>query len=142
MSRQRTIQPTILSLYSWHWKWQRKCIGKVKRYYNALDLPFCEVEIDRVHRITKKCKDKNSGKKVKSIIIKFKSWKSWQQFCNARPRIAKKKPGQNSTVLVDLTRRHYLLLKKARGAIKNNEAINFVIAKWLQRNWNLQPLSS
>ena len=51
-------------------------LEKVKRYYNALDLPFCEVEIDRVHRITKKCKDKNSGKKVKSIIIKFKSWKS------------------------------------------------------------------
>ena len=45
-------------------------VEKVKRYYNALDLPFCEVGIDRVHRITTKYeifKNKNSGKKVKSI---------------------------------------------------------------------------
>ena len=42
----------------------------------ALGLPYCEGEIDRVHRIGKEYKDKNSGKKVKSIIIKFKSWNS------------------------------------------------------------------
>ena len=65
-------------------------------------------------------------RKVKLIIMKFKSSKSGQSLYNARPRIKKKKPGQNFTISVDLTRRRYLLLKKARRDIKDNEAINFV----------------
>ena len=91
-----------------------------------MELPFCKDEIDRVHRIDEKYKDKNSEKKIKSIIIKFKLWKSRQQLYNARPQIERKKPGQNFTISVDLRRMRYLLLKKARGAIKDNETINFV----------------
>ena len=53
---------------------------------------------------------------------------SRQQLYNARHRTAKKKLGRNFTLSVYLTRRSYLLLKKARGAIKDNEAINFVFA--------------
>ena len=52
--------------------------------------------IDRIHRIGKTYADKNTGKKVKSIIIKFISWKSRQQFYNARPKHftnSKWKPG-------------------------------------------------
>ena len=36
---------------------------RLKKYYNALDLPFLEEEIDRVHKISNEQKDKNSGKK-------------------------------------------------------------------------------
>lgn len=43
-------------------------LEKVNKCYNALDLPFCEEEIDKVDRISKEYKDKNTGKKVKSII--------------------------------------------------------------------------
>ena len=60
--------------------------------------------------------------------MKFKSWKSRQQLYNARPRVqndGKKKPHQNFSISVDLTRRHYNLLSEARGMVKDINAINF-----------------
>ena len=39
----------------------KKVLEKVKKRYSALDLPFCEEEMDKVHRIGKEYKDKNSG---------------------------------------------------------------------------------
>ena len=71
-------------------------------------------------------------KKVKSIIVKFNSWKSRQQFYNARLKHfnnSKRKPGQYLfSVSVDLTRRRYLLLNKAKGLIKDCESKNYVFA--------------
>ena len=51
-------------------------IEKVKECYEALEIPFNEADIDGAHRIGKEYSDKTPGKKVKSIIVKFKSWKS------------------------------------------------------------------
>ena len=69
-------------------------------------------------------------KKVKSIIVEFNSWKSCQQFYHARPKQfnnSKRKPGQLLfSVSVDLTRRQYLLLNKAKGLTKDCESINYV----------------
>ena len=82
-------------------------------------------------RIGKEYSDKTTGKKVKSIIVKFKSWKSRQQLYNSRPRLdknRKKKPGQNFTISVDLTKRRYELLMKARRLIKDKDAIDFVFS--------------
>ena len=59
---------------------------RVKECYKEIDLPSQEENIDRVHSIGKTYTDKNTGKKVKSIIVKFNSWKSLQQFYNARPK--------------------------------------------------------
>ena len=49
-----------------------------------MNLPFQDENIDRVHRTERTYTDKNTGQKVKSIIVKFNSWKSRQQFYNAR----------------------------------------------------------
>ena len=72
------------------------------------------------------------GKKVKSIIVKFNSWKSRQQFYNARTKHfnnSKRKPGQHLfSVSVDLTRSRYLVLNKAKGLIKDCESIIYVFA--------------
>ena len=60
--------------------------------------------------------------------MKFRSWKAHQQLYNARPRIqkdGKKKPRQNVSISVDLPRRRYQLLSKARGIVKDINAINF-----------------
>ena len=71
-------------------------------------------------------------KKVKSIIVKFNSWISRQQFYSARPKHStnnKWNPGQHLfSVSVDLTRRRYLLLNKSKGLIKDCESINYVFA--------------
>ena len=48
-------------------------IEKVKECYEALEIPFNEANIDRAHRIGKEYSDKTTGKKVKPIIVKFKS---------------------------------------------------------------------
>ena len=106
-------------------------IEKVMECYEALEIPFNEANIDRAHRIGREYSDKTTGKKVKSIIVKFKSWKSRQQLYNSRPRFdknRKKKPGQNFTISVDLTKRRHELLMKARGLIKDNDAIDFVFS--------------
>ena len=71
--------------------------------------------------------DKISGKKAKSVIVKFRSWKARQRFYKGRLRHyadSSKKPG--FTVSVDLTKRRYLLLTKAKGLIKGNSNIKYV----------------
>ena len=64
--------------------------------------------------------------------MKFNSWKSRQQFYNARSKYfnnSKRKQGQHLfSVSVDLTRRRYLLLNKAKRLIKDWESINYVFA--------------
>ena len=95
--------------------------------YFSVNLQFDANDIDRAHRIGLPCTDKNSGKKVKSIIVKFRSWKARQRFYKGRPRYyadSSKKPG--FTVSIDLTKRRYLLLTKAKGLIKGNSNIKYV----------------
>ena len=52
----------------------------VKECCEEMNLPFQDENIVCVHRIGRIYTDKNTGKKVKSIIVKFNSWKSRQQF--------------------------------------------------------------
>ena len=93
-----------------------------------MELPFNEEVIDRAHRVGREYMNKISKKKVKSIIVKFKSWKARQQLYNARPRVKKddkKKPRQNFSISVDLTRRRYQLFSEAKGIVKDINAMNF-----------------
>ena len=53
--------------------------------YSSVNLQFDANDIDRAHRIGLPYTDKNSGKKVKSIIVKFRSWKARQRFYKGRP---------------------------------------------------------
>ena len=43
-------------------------IEKVRECYDSLNLPFNEEVIDRVHRIGKEYKDRNSGKKLNLLL--------------------------------------------------------------------------
>ena len=47
--------------------------------YSSVNLQFDANDIDSAHRIGLPYTDKNSGKKVKSIIVKFRSWKAHQR---------------------------------------------------------------
>ena len=103
-------------------------IEKIRECYNALELPFNEEAIDRAHRVGKEYTNKILKKKVKSIILKFKSRKACQKLYNARRRAqkdGKKKPRQNFNISVDLTRRRYQLLSEAKEIVKDNNGINF-----------------
>ena len=86
-------------------------------------------EIDRVHYIGKHVFDTDSKRKVRSIITKFKSWESRTPFYKARPRNfinGRTKPGAKSfSVLLDLTKRRYALLTKAKGLIKDNPSVAY-----------------
>ena len=48
--------------------------------YSSVNLQFDANDIDRAHLIGLPYTDKDSGKKVKSIIVKFRSWKARQRF--------------------------------------------------------------
>ena len=95
-------------------------------------MPSTEENIDISHRIGMEYTEKNWGKKLKSIFVKFKLWRAWKLFYDARPKIfkdGKKKPGHKSfSVSVELTKRHYLLLSVVEGLIKNNNDIDFSFA--------------
>ena len=97
-----------------------------------INVPFDQDNIDRVHQIGRKYTNENTGKKIQSIIVKFKSWESREEFYDARPRnfiYGKKLPGLIfSNVSVDLTRRRYLLLKTTKGLIKDNPNMSYVYA--------------
>ena len=51
-------------------------IEKIRECYNALELPFNEEVINHAHKVGKEYTDKILKKKVKPIIVKFKSWKA------------------------------------------------------------------
>ena len=93
-----------------------------------MELPFNEEVIVHAHRVGKEYTNKISKKKVKSIIGKFKSWKACQKLYNAWPRVqkdGKKKPRQDFSISVDLTRRRYQLLSKTKGIVKDINGISF-----------------
>ena len=52
-----------------------------------MELPFNEEVIGRAHTVGKEYEGKISKKKVKSIIVKFKSWKARQQLYNTHSRV-------------------------------------------------------
>ena len=96
---------------------------KVEKCCSDVGIEFNQNEIDCVHYIGKPYMDKTKNKKVRSLIIKFKSWKSRITFYKSRPRNhldRQKKPGSSFNVSLDLTKRRYNLLMKTRGLIANN----------------------
>ena len=99
----------------------------LKDCYSRVNLQFHANDTDRAHRIGLPYTNKKSGKKVKSIIVKFRSWKARQRFYKGRTWYyadSLKKPG--FIVSVDLPKRRYLLLTKAKGLIKGNSNIKYV----------------
>ena len=52
-----------------------------------MELPFNEEVIGRAHTVGKEYAGKISKKKVKSIIVKFKSWEARQQLYNTHSRV-------------------------------------------------------
>ena len=85
-----------------------------EKWYSSLDVLFDPNDIDWAQCIGLSYTDNHSGKKVKSTIVKFRSWKAFQLFYESRPRYhtdGSKKPV--FSVSVDLTKRRYLLLSKA-----------------------------
>ena len=85
-----------LNLKKWKNRW---CVAKSKRMLRIGTRAICTRSISCAHRIGMECMEKNSGKKVKSIIAKFKSSRAQKQFYNARQKSFKdgqKKPGYKS----------------------------------------------
>ena len=101
---------------------------KVEKCCSDMGIEFNQNEIDRVHYIGKPYMDKTKNKKVRSLVIKFKSWKSRITFYKSRPRKhldRQKKPGSSFNVSLDLTKRRYNLLMKTRGLIANNPSVKY-----------------
>ena len=86
---------------------QNDIVSKVSECFSEIGLSYEEAEINRVHR--NPYKNEGSGLTMKSVIIKFKSWRYRQDVYRNRPRRfenGKKKPGENSfSVSLDLTKR-------------------------------------
>ena len=102
--------------------------NEIEKCYKHSNITYDKNEIDRYHRIGPVYEQ--NGKKMQSVIIKFKSWEARQKFYKGRPRRfvrGKKKPGAvKYTVSLDLTRRRYLLFQKAKERSKSNNNVNFV----------------
>ena len=111
---------------------QSDIVSKVSECFSEIGLSYEEAEIDRVHRIGKPYKNEGSGLIMKSVIIKFNSWRYRQDVYRNRPRRfenGKKKPGENSfSVSLDLTKRRYNLLKIAQGIVKEMDNVSCVCA--------------
>ena len=102
---------------------------KVEKCCEDMGAEFNENEIDRAHYIGKPYVGKVKKKKVRSLIIKFKSWRSRSVFYKSRPGShleRQKKPGSSFNVSLDLNKRRYDLLMKAKGLIINNPSVAYV----------------
>ena len=83
-------------------------MNKTGKSYGVMALEFNESEIDRANYIGKPPIDKNTKKKCKLIIAKFKSRKSRMAFYKTSPKSydeRKKKPGVKCNISSDLTKR-------------------------------------
>ena len=60
-------------------------LKRVGKCYSHMGIEFNQNEIDRAHYIGKPYMDKNK-KKVRSIIVKFISWKSRTAFYKSQPK--------------------------------------------------------
>ena len=104
---------------------------KVKTCYKETNLTLKPDDIDRAHFVGKDFVNKQN-KKVRSIIIRFRSWNSRLAFYRARPKfVSKKKPDINPSkfsVSIDLTKRRYNLLKVAKEKIKNNPHVDYAFS--------------
>ena len=76
---------------------------KVKECYELVQVPFAQEDIDCAHRTGMGYMGKNSGKKVKPIIVKFKSWRARKQFYDARPKNFKERNQVTNHFLSGLT---------------------------------------
>ena len=105
-------------------------VETLKTCFEECEVPFEPSTIDRAHRIGTPYNDKESGKKVQSIIVKFSSWSSRSRFYKSRPRSfinGKKKLGLVPfKVSLDLTKRRFELLNHAREVVKENTKVSYV----------------
>ena len=88
---------------------------------------FNRNENDRAHYIGKPYMNKKKNK-VRSIIVKFSSWKSRTAFYKARLRNhldQQKKQGSSFNLSLALIKRRYNLLIKAKGLIPNNPRVAY-----------------
>ena len=102
-------------------------INTLEKFSSSLNVPFDQNDIDRAHHIGLSYTDNHSGKKVKSVIVKFRSWKARKLFFKNPPRYhtdGLNKPGFSDSV--DLTKRRDLSLIKAKGLIEGNTNKNYV----------------
>ena len=100
-------------------------LKKVEKCYSDMGIEFNQNEIDHAHYIGKPYMDKKENK-ARSIIVKFRSWKSRTAFYKAQPRNhldQQKKPGSSFNVSLDLTKRCSNLLIKAKGLMTNNPSV-------------------
>ena len=101
--------------------------------FKKVNLNIGKESIDRAHRIGNSYDDiQGSNKKVKSIIVKFKSWRERSALYQARPKLyrngVKKSEKMPFTVSLDLTKKRYSLLKDAREVVKENPKVHYVCA--------------
>ena len=74
---------------------------KLEKSYRHMGIEFNRNEMDRARYISKSFIDKKEKRKVRSIIIKFRSWGSRTTFYKARPKNHsdwQKKPGSSFNV--------------------------------------------
>ena len=81
-----------------------------------------EVAIDRAHRIGKEYTDSTSGKKSKSIIVRFTTFRHRNMFYHGRKNLK-----HNVKVKMDLTKKRYSISSDALKLSKNFENVNFVM---------------
>ena len=102
--------------------------------FQKINVPYDRNEIDRAHRIGKVVVDRVTGKSSRPIIVKFKSWKTCCEIYKARPKAYQngtKKPGSNQlpfSVSLDLTKRRYQLLSRAKRLIEDNKKFNYAFS--------------
>ena len=112
-------------------KWRRINLKKsehvAKSYIkNNLNVDIEESVFNRIYRIGPKI-NKN-GKTFQQIIVKFKSFVPRTKVCRARKHKA------DIAIYLDLTKRHYLLLKDAHDKTKDGASVNFAS---VDINWSI-----
>ena len=111
------VRAPRVSKIQWFWN-EEECEHVAKSYIkNSLNVDIEESVFNRIHRIGPKI-NKN-GKTFQQIIVKFKSFVPRTKVCRARKHKA------DIAIHLDLTKRHYLLLKDASDKTKDGASVNF-----------------
>ena len=103
---------------------EEECIKKVRVQIEKLNIENKDVniKIDRAHRVGAQMKDKNGKLLDRPMIVRFTSWQARTAVYRSRNK------NGNVRFYIDLTRRRYLLKKRAMELVAGNEKVAFAFA--------------
>lgn len=108
-------------------KGEREDVNKiVEDCHRDMKIDYDRSDINRAHRVGPVVTNQQTGKKIQSVIVQFRSWDARCRFYKNRPKFNAR--GRRFSVALDITKRRYDLLSRARAIAETYPDVSYVFS--------------